>query len=311
MDSLQVAGSEAEERPPRIDRLGALARTRVGVVGLGRICAGLSLGLILHRMEATARDGVRLWWNASGSGSPVLLVPGRGDSTDIFPRRFTDRLIRSRCRVIRFDPRDTGLSGDCGSEYTLTDLADDALAALDAADASAAHLVGLSMAGLLIVDLAIRAPARLLSITLLSAVSPDPEAGIGEDFFDLMDDDPDGTIIRAMGPTTDEDRVWVAREIADAARRAPPRPAADQYHQEAAYRSTWPTKEQLSAVRAPCLVIHGSADRTLPLRHGLAFHEGIPASELVVMDGMGHLPRPAEWDAIAERVSHHIVQDGA
>jgi len=188
-------------------------------------------------------------------------------------------------------------------------MADDALTVLDAADVSAAHLVGLSMGGLLLVDLATRAPQRVLSMTLLSAASPDPEAGIGEDFFDLMDDDPIGTIIRAMGPTTDEDQAWVTREIADAARRAPPRPEAGRRHQEAAYRSTWPTKEQLSDVAAPCLVIHGSADRKLPLRHGEAFRDGIPTSELVVVDGMGHLPRPAEWDVIAERVAQHIARN--
>jgi 3-oxoadipate enol-lactonase len=58
-------------------------------------------------------------------------------------------------------------------------------------------------------------------------------------------------------------------------------------------------------------VIHGSADRKLPLRHGQAFRAGIPTGELVVMDGMGHLPRPAEWDAITERVAQHIARSAA
>ncbi len=259
-------------------------------------------------MEAISGDGVRLWWDASGVGSPVLLVPGRGDSSDLYPRRFTEPLVESGCRVIRFDPRDTGLSGDGGSTYTRSDMADDVLAVLDAADVSAAHLVGLSMGGLLLVELATGAPERVLSMTSLSAASPDPEAGIGEDFFDLMDDDPVATIVRAMRPTGDEDRAWVARQVADAARRAAPRTEAGQRHQEAAYRSTWPTNEQLADVAAPCLVIHGSADRKLPRRHGEAFR-GIPNSEPVVMDGMEHLPRPAEWDVIAQRVAHHIARN--
>jgi pimeloyl-ACP methyl ester carboxylesterase len=232
--------------------------------------------------------------------------PGRGDATDLFPTRFSRPLVDAGYRVIRFDPRDTGLSGDGGDRYTMVDMADDVLVVLDAADAPAAHVVGISMAGLILVDVATRTPCRVLSLTLLSAASPDPDAGVGEDFFDMMNDDPVGTIIRAMGPTTDADRDWVEREMDDAARRAPHRPDAGQRHQEAAYRSSWPTKEQLGDITAPTLVIHGGGDRKLPLAHAQAFVQGIPDSELVVIDDMGHLPRPAEWDIIATRVMGHI-----
>jgi pimeloyl-ACP methyl ester carboxylesterase len=188
----------------------------------------------------------------------------------------------------------------------MSDMADDVLAVMDAAGVGSAHLVGLSMGGLLLVDLAARAPERVISMTFVSAASPDPEAGIGDDFFDLMDDDPTGTIIRAMGSTTDDDRAWVADEVAKAEQRARARPDAGQRHQDAAYRSAWPSVEMLGEIRAPCIAIHGSADRKLPLRHGQAFANGIPACELVVMDGMGHIPRPQEWDTIAALVAQHI-----
>jgi hypothetical protein len=75
-------------------------------------------------------DGVSLWWESVGEGPPVLLVPGRGDSTDIYPARFTDRLLAGRLRLIRYDARDTGLSGHGGSTYAMRDMADDAAAVL-------------------------------------------------------------------------------------------------------------------------------------------------------------------------------------
>jgi 3-oxoadipate enol-lactonase len=237
----------------------------------------------------------------------VLFVPGRGDATDIYPRSLSDALAQAGCRVIRFDPRDTGLSGDGGESYTLADMADDALAVLDAANAPSAHLVGLSMGGLLLVDIAARAPERVLSLTFLSAASPDPEAGIGEDFFEMMGDDPVGTIAGAMGATTEADRAWVAEEVAEAARRAPLRPDAGRRHQDAALRSVWPAPEQLAAIAAPSLAIHGSDDRKLPLAHGEAFAARIPDCVLVVEQGMGHLPRPAEWDDIAALVARHVT----
>jgi pimeloyl-ACP methyl ester carboxylesterase len=192
-------------------------------------------------MEATSRDGVRLRWEANGRGAPVLLVPGRGDSTDLFPDRFSRPLLDAGHQVIRFDPRDTGLSGDGGDQYT-------------------------------------------------------------------MDDDPVGTIIGAMGPTTDTDRAWVQHEVDEAARRAPHRPDVGRHHQEAAYRSSWPAKGQLRDIMSPTLVIHGTGDRKLPMAHADAFVEGIPDSELVVMDGMGHLPRPAGWDSIATHVVRHLAR---
>ncbi len=258
-------------------------------------------------METTATDGVRLWWEATGDGVPVLLVPGRGDSTDLYPTLFTARLVAAGLRVIRFDPRDTGLSGDGGDEYTLGDLGDDLLTVLDAAGADAAHIVGISMAGLLMSDIASRAPQRVLSLSFISCASPDPDAGMGPDFFDIMSDDAIGTICRSLGSPTEEDRAWVAEEVAAALERAPLRPDAGTRHQDAVYRSEWPTVDDLTRVTAPALIIHGSADRKLPVAHAEAFARHISVSDLVVMDGMGHLARPSEWDTITAHVLAHMT----
>jgi pimeloyl-ACP methyl ester carboxylesterase len=254
----------------------------------------------------TSRDGVELWWYPAGEGRPVLLIPGRGDATDLYPHRFTDALIARGCRVIRYDPRDTGLSGDGGSTYTLADMADDAVAVLDAAGVGAAHLVGFSMGGVILIDVALRYPERVASAVLLSALSPDPEAGIGEDFFAVFGADPLAARLQAMGETTDADRDWVESELAAAAERAPARPQALERHQEAAFRLGWPDHERLADVPVSTLVIHGGADRVLPLRHARAF-AAIPDTEVVVIRGMGHLPRPAQWDDIGSRVAEHIV----
>ena len=160
-------------------------------------------------MIATSRDGVALWWEASGDGEPVLLVPGRGDSTDVYPDRFSTALVEAGCQVIRYDARDTGLSGDGGTTYTLSDMADDAEVVLDAAGVGAAHLVGISMGGVILVDLASRRPERVASLVFLSALSPDPDAGIGDDFFAAFGADPLEARLQAMGETTDADRAWL------------------------------------------------------------------------------------------------------
>jgi 3-oxoadipate enol-lactonase len=256
---------------------------------------------------ASTADGVDLWFEAGGEGPPLLLIPGRGDSSDLYPRQFTSLLIDGGCRVIRYDPRDTGLSGDGGDTYTLTDMADDALAVLDAARVDSAHVIGLSMGGLVLSDLASRPTSRVLSATFLAAMSPDPDAGTGDDFFAALDGgNPIDLEVDAMGETTDADRAWVEAKLGCDAARAPARPEAGHRHMAAALRFGWPDLSCLSDIAASALVVHGAVDRVLPVAHAHALAAGIARAKLVILPGMGHLPRPGDWDAIAELVVDHV-----
>jgi pimeloyl-ACP methyl ester carboxylesterase len=274
---------------------------------LGTRLAGGRVDLQTRGVIAETGDGVALWWESVGQGPPVLLVPGRGDSTDIYPACFTDRLLTGGCRVIRYDPRDTGLSGDGGATYGMRDMADDAAAVLAAAHLDAAHLVGISMGGLLLVDLCSRRPDLVASLVFIAALSPDPAAGMGEDFFAAIGADPLQAMLRAMNDTSAESRVWVQSELARATQRAPTRPDAAQKHQDAAFRLGWPEHQVLDTIGAPSLVIHGDGDRVLPLQHAHALATGIVGCELVVVAGMGHLPRPQDWYGIAEHTVAHVL----
>lgn len=257
-------------------------------------------------MFAESSDQVQLWWKLEGVGPTVALIPGRGDSTDVFPRCFVDRMIGAGLSVLRTDPRDTGLSGDGGDNYTMSTMADDLVAVLDAAGTERAHLLALSMGGLILTDLASRLPARVASITFLSAMSPEPDAGMGPDFFAGIGSDPVEGTLAAMGSPTEADRVWFTAEVARAHDRAHPRPDAGERHQAAAFRLSWPEPERLGEIAGHALVVHGSADRTLPVAHAHALANGIPDSTLRVIDGMGHLATRTEWDKIADLVIEQV-----
>lgn len=259
-------------------------------------------------MFTTTSDGVMLWWERVGAGPPVVLLPGRGDSSDLFPSMFVDRLVSSGLSVIRMDPRDTGLSGHGGDQYTLTTLADDVIAVLGAAAVDRAHTVAVSMGGMITVDLVSRFPDRVLSSVFIAAMSPDPEGGIGPDFFaGLQGADPAEVILALMGSPDVEDRYWVDAELDRAARRSPARPDAGQRHMAASLRFGWPELAQLDSFTTPALVIHGTADRVLPLQHARSLAAGIDGSDLELIEGMGHLPTRSEWDRIAQLVSHHLT----
>jgi 3-oxoadipate enol-lactonase len=149
------------------------------------------------------------------------------------------------------------------------------------------------------VDLATRRPDRVASLLFVSAISPDPDAGMGEDFFLGLEGEPLDNIIRAMGEVADEDRAWVVAELEAAGRRAPSRPEAAARHQEAAFRLGWPTLEDLGRIVSPTAVVHGRLDRMLPVGHAEALARGISGATLELRDTMGHIPRPQDWRAIA------------
>ena len=256
-------------------------------------------------MFVTTGDGVELWWQSEGSGPTVLLIPGRGDPTDLFPTEFSDALVAGGRSVLRWDPRDTGLSGDGGDTYTVATIAEDSIAVLDAAGVDAAHVVGISMAGLVMSYLVSRHADRVLSLTFIAAMSPDGDAGMGEDFFGAIDLDPDDRVaglVRAMGETTAEDRRWAAGLIAAGDRRAAHRPDAVVRHQEAAFRLDWPTVASLRSVEVPTRVFHGELDRVLPVAHAEALGAGMPTASVTIVDGMGHIPRLGDWLMIADQV---------
>lgn len=89
-----------------------------------------------------------------------------------------------------------------------------------------------------LVDLADRRSDLVASLTFIAAMSPDPEAGMGEDFFAALEADPVDGMLRAMATTEASDRAWVEAEFARAAERAEPRPDAVAIHQDAAFRGS-------------------------------------------------------------------------
>jgi pimeloyl-ACP methyl ester carboxylesterase len=257
--------------------------------------------------RAVTADGVGLWWRLDGLGPTVLLVPGRGDATDVYPDEFSSALVAAGCSVLRVDPRDTGLSDAGGDAYTLTTMAADLDAVAADASVGAVHVVALSMGGMVTVDLAIRHPSRVASIVFVGAMSPDPDAGMGPRFFDGLGADPVLGTLASMGSAGPIDEAWMRERAARAHERAPARPTAGVRHQDAALRLGWPAAADLAAVAVPVLVVHGARDLVLPAAHADALVAGIPGARAHLVEGMGHLPTRREWLALAALVAGHVA----
>ncbi len=114
--------------------------------------------------------GTQLWVEERGddAATPVLLVMGAASSGLVWPDALVDRLAAAGHRVVRYDHRDTGRStwGFDARPYELRELAEDAVRVLDALGIERAHVVGMSMGGLLTQLLLLDHPDRMRSATL-------------------------------------------------------------------------------------------------------------------------------------------------
>ena len=259
---------------------------------------------------------------------PVLLIMGIGASMLWWEEGFCRMLADGRRFAIRYDHRDTGRSatyppGHPG--YTGADLTADAAGVLDAYGIAAAHLVGVSAGGGIAQELALDCPERVFSLVLISASPVTPgDRGLpppSEEFERFVAtarvdwSDPDSAIehliayerVLAGGQRPFHEvaaRNLVRRDVARARDFA-----ALQNHDVLAEGET-PSKP-LSAITAPTLVVHGTADPMLPIEHGRALAEEIPGARLLTLDGAGHGVDRADWEAIGNAIlKHTAVNEG-
>ena len=119
-------------------------------------------------MSTTRNGDVEIYYESFGDPTDptLLLINGLGSQCINYAVEWCERFVAEGYQVVRFDNRDTGLSSKLeGIDYTLADMARDAVAVLDAVGAARAHVMGVSMGGMIVQRLAIDHPDRLLSIT--------------------------------------------------------------------------------------------------------------------------------------------------
>jgi pimeloyl-ACP methyl ester carboxylesterase len=245
-----------------------------------------------------------------------------------WPDEFCRRLAGAGRFVIRYDHRDTGAStsGSPGViAYTVEDLADDALRVLDDYGVARAHLVGMSLGGFLAQLAALKAPDRVLTLTLiaserLAAADPSipgmsPEipayhaAAAELDWSDraAVVDYQVGAWRLLHGPAHPFDEAGVRAMVeADLART--PDPLTPMNHALLGDAEGW--YGRLDEIRQPALVIHGTHDPVLPYAHAEALLRDLPRAELLRLEGAGHELHPADWPAILQAIARHTSGSG-
>jgi pimeloyl-ACP methyl ester carboxylesterase len=242
-----------------------------------------------------ARNGsIDLYYESTGSGPAVLLISGQAMTLDAWWRTVPE--LRGSFRVLTFDHRDVGRSSRWPWPYVVAQMADDAIAVLDAAHVGRAHVYGISLGGMVAQELALRYPDRVGALVLGATTAGGQDAVLAKPqpltFF---------VRVGAMAP---EEAEWAAvpynygmdtrrhhgeRIAQDIANRVQHLTDTLAYLHQVGAAASHNTAGRLGSIRVPTLVVHGTEDLLMPPRNGEILANAIPGAELKLWPGAGHL----------------------
>ncbi|MEM8922968.1 MAG: alpha/beta hydrolase [Actinomycetota bacterium] len=284
-------------------------------------------------MASVESNGITIEYTEEGDGEPMLLIMGLSGQLIDWPEGFVSMLVDHGFRVIRHDNRDAGLSSATEGEpptfaqnlrslvlrrrspaaYTVTDMADDAAGLLAAIGVDAAHVVGVSMGGMIAQSMAINHPDRVRSLTSIMSNTGDQKRGrISPRIMPKLLAAARSTPSRheAAEVATDMYRLfagseWDRRDHLERAQAAIDRSFRPEgtAHQTAAIGASPDRTAALAEVTAPTLVIHGLLDTLVVPSGGMATAEAVPGSRLLMFAEMGHDLPESRWAEMAKAIA--------
>lgn len=279
-------------------------------------------------------NGLELEYESIGdpAGEPVVLVMGVGAQLIHWPDGFCEQLAERGFRVIRFDNRDIGLStkldhlGVPGIKwmaakamlglkvqgpYLLRDMADDTAGLIEALGYESAHVVGISMGGMVSQELAIWHPGRVRTLTSLMSSTGGRHR-------------PKLKAVRALLGRAPRNKDEAARDSANLMRviSGPGFPFREERYralgargyershyprgfvrQMAAILASGSRRWALPRIQCPTLVVHGDSDPLVPPAAGKATAAAIPGATLRIIEGLGHSLPEEVWPTLVEEIS--------
>ena len=240
-----------------------------------------------------ATDGTRIHYEVTGKSgaTPVLMIQGLGASKNAW--NLQRIAMATRFRIISFDNRGAGRSDKPEEPFTLEQMADDAIAVLDAAGIDTAHVVGASMGGVISQIVAVKFPHRVRSLTLVcTACRNHPWRQ------ELLQTWAKTAADKGMIEVGKVAAQWVMsprsfRRLVPAFTWMGPLAALRPRHSfvsqiDAILNTREDLVDQLSTITAPTMVIVGNQDILTPRGDSEEIAERIPNAELVVIAGAAH-----------------------
>ncbi|MDQ2750479.1 MAG: alpha/beta hydrolase [Actinomycetota bacterium] len=243
----------------------------------------------------------RLYYEQRGSGAPLVLIQGMAGHHRMWGEQFLDALAKD-FDVVTFDHRGVGYSTDIPGQFTIADLAADSVALLDALGWSDAHIMGISLGGMVAQELALLRPDRVRKLVLGCTYAGGPgttmtAGGPLRMIQPMITGNVDVAIRTAyevnLSPGLRQDEGQFERFKAACLSVRVPVPTVLRQAQASFVHNT---SARLPDLAAATLVVHGTLDEMVAAANGRYVAELIPKARLEILDGLGHLfwwERPA------------------
>ncbi|MEM1512884.1 MAG: alpha/beta fold hydrolase [Candidatus Jordarchaeales archaeon] len=239
--------------------------------------------------------GLNMYYEVHGEGFPLVMIMGLGANVYWWDPFIIDEFSK-HFKVVVFDNRGAGRTDKPGVEYTMGMFADDTVGLMDYLGISKAHVLGVSMGGMIAQEVALNYPDRVEKLVLCVTapggqvtVPPKPEAMalLTMDRSKLTDEQIARETLKVLYP---EEFIKAHPEVAEATveRISKFVIPADAYMRQINAILKFNAYDRLGSINKPTLVVSGGKDILVPPENGRLIAEKIPNAKLVVFEGSGH-----------------------
>jgi 3-oxoadipate enol-lactonase len=263
---------------------------------------------------ALAKAGeIELSYERAGDGPPLLLIMGMSGTKHHWGEQVLDELRRDFDTIV-YDHRDAGDSTKTREPFTIAQLAEDAAGLLRALDIDSAHIMGISMGGMIAQELALANPELVRALTLGCTYCGGEGSKLTSEevLRKIMEGMSSGDRERAIrtgwevnvSPRFAADEQAYAKFLQNGLRYGVPIPVIMEQMRAITAHDT---SARLPGLQPPTLVVHGTLDQMLPVENGHMIAGLIPDSRLEILDGIGHMFFLEEPQRSAELVREHAA----
>ena len=242
--------------------------------------------------KAKVKD-INLYYEVQGSGYPLVLIRGLASNADHWYCQIP--AFSSHFSVITFDNRGIGRSDVPDSPFTISTMADDTVGLMDVLGISRAHVLGISMGGMIVQEIALKYPQRVNGLILActhcggkKAVPADPAViqNLVASLFSGTEEALQKGFRSQFTERTIQEAPGIMQRYGEVSKKFPPAAPVLVHQLKAALgHDTW---EDLVNIKNPTLVLVGKEDVLIPPQNSKILAERIPNARLQVIEGGGH-----------------------
>jgi 3-oxoadipate enol-lactonase len=261
-------------------------------------------------MEQAQINGINIAYELAGAGTPMVMIHGaQGDQTMFAGLAAT---FRARFKVLTFDQRGSGLSDKPDMPYTMEMLADDAAALMDRLGIADAHIIGVSMGGMIAQEFALRHARRVRSLVLGCTTPGGPKSiratGLATSAYSTreMSAEERGRALAeaAFSKGYIASHPEMISAMVELRRQRPIDPVGFARRMEAL--QTFDTYDRLPQIKCPTLVITGKDDALIPCENSRLIASRIAGARLRIIEPAGHCFWLEQPEESREAIEHFL-----